>query len=207
MRSSIGIAMRAPPERVFALARDVSRWPELLPHYHDVVVERRGPDGHMTARMVASRAFGPLPLPVTWRAEQWSDDSDPAELRLHFRHVRGITTGMQVTWRITPTASGTHVVIEHDFRRALPIVGDGFLPRLVDRWFTRPIATRTLRTFRDLAEAADVVPAAASAVPAAASAVPAAASAVPAAAPAVPAAASAATAAASAANASTIRPA
>ena len=105
--------------------------------------------------MVALRAFGPLPIPVTWRAEQWSDDSDPAELRIHFRHIRGVTSGMRVTWRITPTATGAHVAIEHEFTRPLPLVGDAFLPRLVDRWFTRPIATRTLRTFRDLAEAAE----------------------------------------------------
>jgi hypothetical protein len=72
---------------------------------------------------------------------------------LYFRHVRGVTRGMRVTWRITGTPTGARVVIEHDFRRSLPLLGDSLLPRLVDRWFTRPIATRTLRTFRDLAEA------------------------------------------------------
>ena len=159
MRSSIGIAMRAPPERVFALARDVSRWADMLPHYRSVVVERRRSDGHLVARMVALRRFGPLPLPVTWRAELWSDDSDPSTLRLHFRHIRGVTSGMRVTWRITPTATGAQVSIEHDFRRPLPFVGDAILPRLIDRWFTRPIATRTLRCFRDLAEAMDQDPA------------------------------------------------
>jgi hypothetical protein len=40
------------------------------------------------------------------------------------------------------------VEIEHDFRPAIP----GFAP-FVDRWFTRPIAGRTLATFRGLAEA------------------------------------------------------
>jgi hypothetical protein len=90
MRSSIGIAMRAPPAVVFGLAHDVRRWPEVLPHYRRVIVERRTSDGHVVARMVALRAFGPLPVPVTWRAEQWTDDSDPAELRIHFRHIREI---------------------------------------------------------------------------------------------------------------------
>ena len=153
MRSSIGIKMRAPPSRVHALARDVPRWPEMLPHYRRVAVERRLGDGHLVARMVAVRWFGPVPVPVTWRAEQWSDDSDADELRLHFHHTGGVTRGMRVTWRITPTATGARVVIEHDFRRRLPLLGDTVLPRLVDRWFTRPIASRTLRTFRDLAEA------------------------------------------------------
>jgi len=152
MRSSIGIEVRATPDRVFGLARDVSRWPDLLPHYRQVSVERQA-HGHVLARMVAVRWFGPLPVPVTWRAEQWSDVDHPDGPRLHFRHVRGVTRGMQVTWRISQTATGARIVIEHDFVRQLPLVGDRFLPRIVDRWFTRPIASRTLRTFRDLAEA------------------------------------------------------
>jgi ribosome-associated toxin RatA of RatAB toxin-antitoxin module len=157
MRSSIGIAVRATPERVFALAHDVSRWPLMLPHYRQVIIERQL-DGRVLARMVAVRWFGPLPVPVTWRAEQWSDADDPAGPRLYFRHVRGVTRGMRVTWRITATATGAQVVIEHEFRRPLPLVGDELLPRLVDRWFTRPIASRTLRTFRDLAEAGEAGP-------------------------------------------------
>jgi Polyketide cyclase / dehydrase and lipid transport len=130
----------------------------MLPHYRRVAVERRLGDGHLVARMVAVRWFGPLPVPVTWRAEQWSDDSDADELRLHFLHTGGVTRGMRVTWRITPMATGTRVVIEHDFRRRLPLLGDTLLPRLVDRWFTRSIASRTLRTFRDLAEAGGGAP-------------------------------------------------
>jgi hypothetical protein len=48
-------------------------------------------------------------------------------------------------------------VIEHDFARSLPLVGDRLLPWIVDRWFTRPIASRTLATFKTLAEADSVV--------------------------------------------------
>jgi hypothetical protein len=55
---------------------------------------------------------------------------------------------MDVTWRIEPTATGCRVSIDHDFRPRLP----GFAG-LVDRWFTRPIAGRTLATFKALAEA------------------------------------------------------
>ena len=55
---------------------------------------------------------------------------------------------MDVTWRIEPTAAGCHVSIEHDFRPRLPVFA-----ALVDRWFTRPIAGRTLATFKALAEA------------------------------------------------------
>jgi hypothetical protein len=54
---------------------------------------------------------------------------------------------MDVTWHIATTPDGCRVTIEHDFQ-----------PRLaawavfVDRAFTQPIAGRTLRTFKTLAE-------------------------------------------------------
>lgn len=171
MRSTIGISIAAPPSRVFELARDICRWPELLPHYRRVTVQARRGD-RVVAQMVAVRRFGPLPVPVTWRAEQWADASDPDDLRLHFRHIRGVTRGMVVTWRIRPAmadggpvtgaradaavavaqADAADVTIEHEFTRRLPLLGDRLLPQLVDRLFTRPIAGRTLATFKRLAE-------------------------------------------------------
>ena len=66
---------------------------------------------------------------------------------------------MDVTWTIEPAAAGTRVEIAHEFERRLPIpglgaiLGDGLFPAIVDRWFTRHIAGRTLATFKALAEA------------------------------------------------------
>ncbi len=155
MNSSLAIGIAAAPRQVFELARDVARWAELLPHYRRVTVHGRR-DGRTTAQMVAVRAFragGRLGIPVTWRAETWADDSDPADLRLRFVHIRGVTRGMDVTWHIRPDGQGAHVTIEHVFRRGLPLLGDRLLPWIVDRFFTRPIAGRTLRRFKALAEA------------------------------------------------------
>jgi hypothetical protein len=55
---------------------------------------------------------------------------------------------MDVTWRIEATATGARVSIDHAFQSRLP----GFAP-FVDRAFIRPIAGRTLATFKALAEA------------------------------------------------------
>jgi hypothetical protein len=66
---------------------------------------------------------------------------------------------MDVTWTIEPATTGTRVEIAHVFRRRLQIpglgamLGEGLFPTIVDRWFTRPIAGRTLATFKALAEA------------------------------------------------------
>jgi hypothetical protein len=58
---------------------------------------------------------------------------------------------MDVTWRIEPLGADgcrSRVEIEHVFRPRVP--GWAWL---IDRLFTRPIAGRTLETFRALAEA------------------------------------------------------
>jgi ribosome-associated toxin RatA of RatAB toxin-antitoxin module len=154
VRSEISISVSAPAARVFELASDIARWPELLLHYRQVTIESR--KGERTlARMTAVRKFGPIGIPVTWRAEEWPDASNPADLQLHFRHVRGVTRGMDVAWHIRPAdgdSARSHVTIEHSFNRPLPIVGPDALPRLVDHFFVKPIASRTLATFKRLAE-------------------------------------------------------
>ena len=154
MRSSIGIDIAAPAELVFRLARDVERWPELLPHY--VSTRREGEadsEGRVVVRFVARRmlvgALG-LGLPVVWRSRTWSE---PHGRRLRFVHRGGATNGMDVTWRSEDRAgagavAGCHVEIEHDFRPRIP--GWAWF---IDRAFTRPIAGRTLATFRAIAEA------------------------------------------------------
>jgi len=63
--------------------------------------------------------------------------------------------GLDVQLSDEPAGGGTHIAIEHDFRPRLP----GFAA-LVDRAFTRPIASRTLATFKALAEALADAPAA-----------------------------------------------
>jgi ribosome-associated toxin RatA of RatAB toxin-antitoxin module len=149
MRSTIAIDVAAPAELVFRIAHDVTRWPELLPHYVSVrPTGTPGMNGELVARMVARRPVSALlgwGVPVTWQARTWSE---PESLRLRFVHVAGATKGMDVTWRIEPTDGGCRVAITHDFRPAWP-----FLAVAVDRWFTRPIAGRTLATFKALAEA------------------------------------------------------
>jgi hypothetical protein len=86
-----------------------------------------------------------LSLPVAWRSRTWSE---PDTLRLRFVHLGGATNGMNVTWRIEPSGAGCRVSIDHDFRPRIP----GWAA-FVDRGFTRPIASRTLATFKSIAEA------------------------------------------------------
>ena len=150
--STIATEMFAPPDLVFGLCRDVERWQVLLPHYvRSRPVRRSG--GGLIVEFVARRslvgALG-LGLPVAWRARTWNE---PDRRRLRFRHLAGVTKGMDVTWRIEARGEGCIVSIDHEFRPRLPGLA-GF----VDRAFTRPIAGRTLATFKALAEALAELP-------------------------------------------------
>jgi ribosome-associated toxin RatA of RatAB toxin-antitoxin module len=151
VRSTIGIDVAAPADLVFRLARDVERWPELLPHY--VSARRQAPrgiDGRLIVRFVARRPLVPilgLGLPVAWRSLTWAE---PTSRQLRFVHRGGATGGMDVTWRIADAGDGgCRVEIDHEFLPRVP--GWAWL---IDRAFTRPIAGRTLATFRAIAEAA-----------------------------------------------------
>jgi hypothetical protein len=56
---------------------------------------------------------------------------------------------MDVTWRIEDRpGGGCRIDIEHEFRPGIPAWA-----WLIDRLFTRPIAGRTLASFRAIAEA------------------------------------------------------
>ena len=153
MHSEIGIDIDAPAGLVFVLARDGERWATLLPHYVRSRLQGTDGDGRRIIEFVARRPLVPLlgiGLPVVWRARTWNE---PETLRLRFQHIGGATRGMDVTWRIEPRGvTGCRVTIGHEFSPALP----GFA-RIVDRFFTRAIAGRTLATFKALAEAIDAI--------------------------------------------------
>jgi ribosome-associated toxin RatA of RatAB toxin-antitoxin module len=53
MRSTVSVEVTAPAQLVFRLARDVERWPRLLPHYVLVRAVERRSDGTLVAEMVA----------------------------------------------------------------------------------------------------------------------------------------------------------
>lgn len=147
MRSELHCLMRAPIDRIFPLAAEVERWPQLLPHYRYV---RRVPDADGRRRFAMGARRGPIP--VRWEAIQ---RPLPAERRIEFVHVGGLTRGMQVAWRFETTEDGTDVSIEHQLRLRWPVLGDWIARHVVGPQFIEAIAGRTLRRIRDLAESGD----------------------------------------------------
>ena len=141
MRTVDLLETTASPDRIFALAREVTRWPEKLPHYRYVrVVEQRGETA--IVEMSANRPFGPLDWPTWWTSEM---QVDAAARVVRYRHIRGVTTGMDVEWRIEPTSRGARVTLVHEWEG--PPWGP--LRRPAAEWvigpvFVHGIATRTL---------------------------------------------------------------
>jgi ribosome-associated toxin RatA of RatAB toxin-antitoxin module len=156
MRTVDEIVMNAPPERCFRFGAEVERWPEWLPHYRWVRFRRKDGFGTGVVEMAAVRRFGPIPWPVWWMSEMTVDERRPAVL---YRHVGGITTGMDVTWTFEERGDGTSLVrIVHEWaggpRWPLP----GFLRRLIadvviGPVFISAVARRTLAGIKRAVEA------------------------------------------------------
>ncbi|HYJ33565.1 MAG TPA: SRPBCC family protein [Candidatus Binatia bacterium] len=151
MHSSVSIWIAAPPDRVFPLVAALDRWPMLLPHYRYVRVTGRS-GSVVRARMSARRG----PIPVFWEAEQ---TPDAASRTIRFRHVGGVTRGMDVLWTFQPerdgAREGTRATITHDleFRFGPRPMGRFLAERVLAPQFIEPIAGATLRRFKSLAEA------------------------------------------------------
>jgi ribosome-associated toxin RatA of RatAB toxin-antitoxin module len=144
MRARNSIVMRAPVARIFALACAVERWPEILPHYRWVrEVERHG------ERRVVEMAAHRDGFPVRWWAEQVCEPDVP---RITFRHVRGVTRGMEVEWSFTPTDDGVLVRIDHELRLGWPLIGGLVADYVIGPLFISNIAGKTLRRIKQLAE-------------------------------------------------------
>lgn len=145
MRSELHETMHAPYERIFDLAADVERWPELLPHYRYV---RRLPGAERSFAMGARRG----PIPVRWEAVQRPLRADR---RIEFEHTGGVTRGMRVAWRFDDRDGAVDVSIEHELELDWPLVGRFAAERIIGPQFIEAIAARTLRHIREMAEGMD----------------------------------------------------
>ena len=145
MKSTLHELMRAPYDRIFDLAADVERWPEILPHYRYV---RRVPDPDGERRFAMGARRGPIP--VRWEAIQRPMRNDR---RIEFVHTGGITRGMWVAWRFEPRDGAVDVSIEHRLELGWPLIGELAARAVIGPQFIEAIAGRTLRRVRQLAEA------------------------------------------------------
>jgi len=140
---------RVPTNRIFRLAREVEQWPDLLSHYRYVRFRESDGLGGGIVEMSANRPFGiagaggpRIDWPTWWLSVM---QVDPAKPSIRFRHIEGITNGMDVEWSFAPDAGGTRVRIVHVWDGpGLPFVGVPVAKYLIGPVFIHGIASRTL---------------------------------------------------------------
>jgi uncharacterized membrane protein len=147
------VRIQAPFPRVFAAASSVARWPAILPHYRWVRILNDG-----LVEMAAWRPFarGLLKYP-TWWVSEMTIDRPAGEIR--YRHVRGVTTGMQVVWRLVEDGGGSEgserveVEIVHTWDGpAWPLIGRLAANLVIGPVFIHGIASRTLAGIKKATE-------------------------------------------------------
>jgi ribosome-associated toxin RatA of RatAB toxin-antitoxin module len=142
--------VRAPVARIFDLARNVEHWPGHLPHYRYVRFRSRNRDGGGVVEMSANRPFGPLNWPTWWLSQMSVDDAIP---NIRFRHIEGVTSGMDVEWAFTPHAEGTHVRVFHVWNGPeWPFIGTALAVGIIGPVFIHGIASRTVAGLKAAAE-------------------------------------------------------
>lgn len=139
MNTESSIVIRAPKQRIFDIASDLSRWPELLPHYRYIDYLERGDDRHIV-RMACHRDG----IPISWVSEQIIDRE---RLEIHFLHLRAFTKGMAVVWTFDERPEGTLVRIVHVLRFRVPALAPLAEP-IIGGFFVENIANKTLRAFK-----------------------------------------------------------
>jgi ribosome-associated toxin RatA of RatAB toxin-antitoxin module len=134
--------VRAPWRTIFELAKKVEEWPAHLSHYRYVRFRTRATDGGGVVEMSADRPFGPVGWPTWWLSEMSVDDGAPA---IRFRHIGGITKGMDVEWSFRSVPEGTEVTILHVWDGPpVPFIGIPAATMVIGPVFIHGIASRTL---------------------------------------------------------------
>jgi hypothetical protein len=146
MHTENAVEIRADLERILELATDVERWPAILPHYRWVRLLEGGGD-----RKVVEMAARRDRFPVRWRAVQEVERGGMTPV-IRYRHVGGVTRGMEVAWTFERREQGYRVRIEHELRLAWPLIGGVVADRIIGPYFVAYIAGKTLATIKRIAE-------------------------------------------------------
>lgn len=149
MRTVDAVHVAVPPERMFPYASTVERWPQWLAHYRFVRILEHAGDKQIV-EMSANRPFGPLGWPTWWTSEMWIDES---RMAVRYRHIRGVTRGMDVEWSLRPSGTGTDVTIVHEWTGpAWPLIRWPAANWVIGPVFVHGIASRTLAGLKLAAE-------------------------------------------------------
>jgi hypothetical protein len=149
MHTDNTVEMNGDLATIVRLAAEVARWPEILPHYRWVTL-LDGSGDHTVVEMAARRGR----IPVRWRARQDIERAGPTAI-IRYRHVWGVTKGMDVAWTFVPKLGSIAVRIDHEWTPGWPLVGSPIANHVIGPHFVGAIAGQTLATIKAIVEDRD----------------------------------------------------
>jgi uncharacterized membrane protein len=109
----------APVERVYAVARDVESFPEIMEDLQSITVLERSEDGNRTVTQWVG-TVAQFRLTLKWQQE---DVWDPARHRDDFKALKGDVDELSGYWQFTEDAGGTRFDSLVDYEVNVPLVG------------------------------------------------------------------------------------
>ena len=121
------------PNLVYNIAKDVERYPEVLPDLDSVTILSDDGNGSVTSKWQGSISVGPLTRQISWtEIDIWDD----ANLTCRFDLVEGDMKKYSGLWTFTPADGGCKVDLAVDFELGIPVLGP-LVNRIVDQLMQR----------------------------------------------------------------------
>jgi hypothetical protein len=148
------LRVRAPLPVMFDLAVEIENWPSHLEHYRFVRFLEHCSDGGGTVEMSANRPFANANWPTWWTSLMSVVQPESAVApSIRFRHIDGVTTGMDVEWTFERAKDETLVRIVHVWNGpGWPLIGSIAARAVIGPVFVHGIASRTLAGLARAAE-------------------------------------------------------
>lgn len=116
------VAIDAPAETVYELAKDQERFPQFMPDVESVTILRRQPSGVVSRwKTLVEEA------PIEWTEEDVFDD---AALRIDYKLVEGDLDKFEGAWTFEHRDGVTHVVLGVDYDFGVPTLAELIGPTL-----------------------------------------------------------------------------
>ncbi|MCB1219771.1 MAG: SRPBCC family protein [Planctomycetales bacterium] len=109
-----------PPQAVFNAARQVEKFPEVLPNLDSARVVSDEGNGRLITEWTATLKVGPMSKKVTWtERDSWNE----ADLSCRFELVKGDMKIYNGDWKFEAQDGGTLVHLNVDFELGIPMLG------------------------------------------------------------------------------------